>query len=106
MVGIPDAWVIPMMLTMYFLMEGLGDSEGGNRNIVRWSTYMEELDSSNSLSLELMLSEDGSAGKEVRSTLPMRNLVFDGTGSSYIVPTVFSFVSFKGEKNEGEPWNW
>jgi len=33
----------------------------------------------------------------------VRNLVLDGTGSSYIVPPLLSYVSSSGEKNEGEP---
>jgi len=31
--------------------------------------------------------------------------VLDGTGSSYVVPAVLSYVSSNGEKNEGEPWD-
>ena len=31
--------------------------------------------------------------------------MLDGTGSSYVVPAVFSYVSSNGEKNEREPWD-
>ena len=90
---------------MPFLMEGFGHSEGdGNKN-GRWSPFMEELDTSNSSSFELMPTESGSIGKEDRCSLPVRNLVLDGTGSSYVVPAVLSYVSCNGEKNEGEPWD-
>ena len=51
---------------------------------------MEELDSSNSWSFELMPTESGSVGKEGRSASPVRNLVLDGTGNSYVVPAVLS----------------
>jgi len=84
-------------------MEGLGESEGGGRKIVRWSPYMEELGSPNSSSFELMPTENGSVRKENRCVSPMRNLVLDGTGSSYVVPAVLSYVSSNGEKNEGAP---
>jgi len=47
-----------------------------------------------------MPTENGSVGKEDRCASPMRNLVLDGTGSSYVVPTVLSYVSSNGEKNE------
>ena len=43
-----------MMHKMPFLMEGLGDSEGDIKKSVRWSPYMEELDSSNLSSFELI----------------------------------------------------
>jgi len=103
MVGTPKVWVIPTTPKMAFLMEGLGDSEGGGKKTVRWSPYMEELDSSNSSSFELMPTESSSAGKEGRCASPVRVLVLDGTESSYIVPTVLSYVSSTSEKNEGEP---
>jgi len=45
MVGTPKAWVIPMTPRMLFPMEGFGDSEGGGKKTVRWSPYMEELNS-------------------------------------------------------------
>ena len=64
---------------------------------------MEELDSSNSLSFELMLTESGLVGKEDICASPVRNLVLDRTGSSYLVPTVLSYVSSKCEKNQGRP---
>jgi len=79
MVGTPEAWVIPTTLKMPFPMEGLGDSDGGGKKTVRWSPYMEELDSSNSSSFELMLTESGALGREDRCDLPVRNLVLDGT---------------------------
>jgi len=53
-VGTPEAWVIPTTPKMPFPMQGFGDREGGGRKTVRWSPYMEELDSSNSSSFELM----------------------------------------------------
>jgi len=40
---------------------------------------MEELDSSNSSSFELMPTENGAAGKEGRCASPVRDLVLDGT---------------------------
>ena len=64
MVGTPEGWVIPTMTKMPFPMEGFGDSEGGGRKTVRWAPYMEELDSSNSLSFELMPTENSSVVKE------------------------------------------
>jgi len=64
MVGTPEAWVIPAMPKMPFPIEGLGESEGGGKKTVRWSPYMEELDSSNSSSFELRPTESGSVGKE------------------------------------------
>ena len=63
MVGTPEAWVIPTRPKMPFPMEGFGDSEGGGKKTVRWSPYMEELDSSNSMSFEVMPTENGSVGK-------------------------------------------
>jgi len=104
-VGTPEAWAIPAMPKMPFPMEGFGDSEGGGKKTVRWSPYMEELDSSNSSSFELMPTESGSVVKEDRCTSPMRNLVLNETGSSYVVPAVLSYVSSNGEKNKGEPWD-
>jgi len=41
--------------------------------------------------------------KEDRCASPVRDLVLDETGSSYVVPAVLSYVSSNGEKNEGEP---
>jgi len=104
MVGTPEAWVIPTMPKMPFPMEGFRDSEGGGKKTVRWSPYMEELDSSNSSSFEVMPTENSSVGKEDRCTSPVRDLVLDGAGSSYEVPAVLSCVSSNGDKNEGEPW--
>jgi len=66
---------------------------------------MEDLDSSNSSSFELMLTESGSVGKEDRCVSPVRNLVLDGTGSNYVVPAILLYVSSNGEENEGEPWD-
>jgi len=102
MVGTPEAWVIPTTHKMPFPMEGFGDSNGGGKKTVRWSPYMEELDSSNSLSFELMPTESGAVGREDRCASPVRNLVLDGPGSSYVVPAVLSYVSSSCEKNEGE----
>jgi len=104
-VGTNKAWVIPMTPKMPFPMEGFGDSEGGGKKTVRWSPYMEELDSSNSSSFELMPTENGSVVKEDRCASPVRNLVLDGPGSRYVVPAVLSYVSSNGEKNECEPWD-
>jgi len=39
-----------MMPKMPFPMEGFRDCEGGGKKTAQWSPYMEELDSSNSLS--------------------------------------------------------
>jgi len=103
MVGTPEAWLIPTTPKMPFPMEGFGDSDGGGKKTVRWSPYMEELDSSNSSSFELMPTESGAVGREDRCASPVRNLVLDGTGNSYVVPAVLSYVSSNGEKNEGEP---
>jgi len=104
-VGTPEAWVILTTPKMPFPMEGFGDSEGGGKKTMRWSPYMEELGSSNSSSFELMSTENGSVGKEDGCASPVRNLVLDGTGSSYVVPAVLSYVSSNGEKNDGEPWD-
>jgi len=35
MVGTTEAWVIPMIPKMPFLIEGLGDSEGGSKKTMR-----------------------------------------------------------------------
>jgi len=88
MVGTPEAWVIPTTPKMPFPMEGFGESDGASKKTVRWSPYMEELDSSNSSSSELMPTESGAVGREDRCASPVRNLVLDGTGSSYVVPAV------------------
>ena len=64
---------------------------------------MEEWDTSNSSSFELMPTENGSVGKGDRCASPLRNLVSDGTGSNYVVPIVLSYVSSNSEKNDGEP---
>jgi len=64
MVGTPEAWVIAMTPKIPFPIEGFGDSEGGGRKTVRRSPFMEELDSSNSSSFELMPTENSSVGKE------------------------------------------
>jgi len=87
---------------MPFPMDGFGDSDGGGKKTMRWSPYMEELDSSNSLSFELMPTESGAVGREDRCALPVRDPVLDGTGSSYVVPAVLSYLSSSGEKNESE----
>jgi len=52
-----------------------------------------------------MPTASGSVRKEGRYTSPLRDLVLDGTGSSYVVPAIFSYVSSNSEKNEGEPWD-
>jgi len=75
-------------LKIPFLMEDFGDSEGGGKKTVRWSPYIEGLDSSNSLSLELIPMEGGSVVKKGRCTLLVRDLVLDRTGSSYVVPAI------------------
>jgi len=105
MVGTLEAWVIPTKPKIPFPMEGFGDSEGGGKKTMRWSPYMEELDSSNSSSFELMPTEISLVGKEDRCTSPVRDLVLDGAGSSYVVSAVLSYVSSNGERNEGEPWD-
>jgi len=105
MVGTPEAWVIPTTTKMSFLMEGIGDSPGGGKKSVRWSPYMEELDSSNSSSFELIPTGSSAVGREDRCASPIRNRVLCGTGSNYVVPTVLLYVSSSGEKNEGEPWD-
>jgi len=66
---------------------------------------MEELDSSNCSSFELMPTESGSVYKEGRYTLPVIDLVLDGRGSSDFVPAVFSYLPCEGKKNKGEPWD-
>jgi len=79
MVGTPEAWVIPTTPKMPFPMEGFGDSKGGGKKTVRWSLYMEQLDSSNSSSFELMPTENGSVGKEDRCASPVtsaKNLAY------------------------------
>jgi len=105
MVGTPEAWVIPTMPKMLFPMEGFGDREGGGKKTMRWSPYMEELGSSNSSSFELMATESSAVGKGDRCTSPVRDLVLDGAGGSYVVPAVLWYLSSNGEKNEGEPWD-
>jgi len=50
-----------------------------------------------------MPTENGSVGKEVRYASPVRNLVLEAKGSSYIVPAVLSCNSSNGEKNDSEP---
>jgi len=92
MVGTPEAWVIPTMPKMSFPMESLEDSESGGKKTVRCSPYVEELDTSNSSSFELMPTVSGSVGKKDRCSLPLRNLVLDGTGSSYVVVTEDRFL--------------
>jgi len=105
MVGTPEVWVIPTSPKMTFPMEGFGDCEGGGKKTVRWTPYMEELDSSNSSSFERMPTENASVGKEGRCASPVRDLVLAGTGSSYVVRAVLSYVSSNGDKNEGKPWD-
>jgi len=105
MVGTPEAWVIPTTPKMPFPMECFGEREGGGKKTVRWSPYIEELGSSNSSSFELMPTESSAVGKEDRCASPVRDLVLDGAGSSYVVPAVLSYVSSNGEKHEGEPWD-
>ena len=105
MVSTPEAWVIPTTPKMPFLMEGFGDSDSGGKKTVRWSPYMEELDSSNSSSFELMPTESGAVGKNDGFASLVWDLVLDGTGSSYVVLAVLSYVSSNGEKNDGEPWD-
>jgi len=97
-VGNPEAWVIPTTPKLPFPMEGFGEGEGGAKKTVRWSPYMGELDCTNFLSFELMPTESGSVGKEDRCSWPVRDLVLDGAGSSYVVPAVLLYVSSNGEK--------
>jgi len=66
LVGTTEAWVISTTLKLPFPIEGLVDSEGGGRKPVRCSPSMEEMDSSNSSSFELMPTENRSVGKEDR----------------------------------------
>jgi len=105
MVGTPEAWVIPTTTQIPCPMEGFGESEGGGKKTVRWSPYIEELDSSNSSSFELMPIENGSAGKEDRCALLVRDLVLDGAGSRDVDPAVLSYVSPNGDKNDAKPWD-
>jgi len=105
MVATTEVWVIPTARKMPFLMDGFGDSEGGGKKNVNWSPYVEDLNSSNSSSFKLMPTENGSVVNEDRCDSGVRNLVLDGTGSSYLVPAILSYISFNGEKNEGEPWD-
>jgi len=105
MVGTHEVSVIPTTSKRPFPVEGLGDGEGGGRKTVRWSPYIEELDSSNSFNFEQMPNENGSVMKEDRCASPVRNLLLDGTGNSYVVSAVLSYVSSNGENNEGEPWD-
>jgi len=93
------------MPKMPFPMEGLDDAEGGGKKTVRWSPYMEGLDSSNSSSFEVMPTENSSVGKEDKCAWLVRNLVLDGTGSNYGVPAVLAYVSSNSQKNKGEPWD-
>ena len=44
-VGTPEAHVIPTTPKMPFPIEGFEDREGGGKKTVRWSSYIEELDS-------------------------------------------------------------
>ena len=92
-----------MTSKMPFPMEGFEDSEGGGKKTVRWSPHMEELDTSNSSSFELMPTESGAVGKKDRYASRVRDLVLDRTGSSYIVPAVLSYVSSDGEKYKVKP---
>jgi len=105
MVGTPEAWVIPMTSKIPFPIEAFGDSESGGKKTMRWSPYMEELDFSNSSTFELMPTESDAVGKEDICASPVRNLLLDRKGSSYVVPAVLSYVSSRGEKNEGELWD-
>jgi len=86
-------------------MEGLSIRDGGGKKTVRWAPYMEELYNSDFSSLELMPIESSSVEKEGKCGSPVRTLVLNGTGSSYVVPTVLWYFSSNSEKNEGEPWN-
>jgi hypothetical protein len=104
-VGTPEGWIMPSTPEMPFPMDGFFESEGGGKKMVRWSSYKEEVDSSNRASYELMPDEQGSSGQEERCASPVRDLVLDGAGSSYVVPAVLSYVSSAGEKVESEPWD-
>ena len=72
---------------------------------MKWSPYIEVLDSSNSSRFELVATESGPVGKEGRCALSVRNLVLDGTGTRYVVPAVLSYFSSNSEKKEGELWD-
>jgi len=86
-------------------MEGSGDSEGGIKKTMRWSPLMEGLNSLNSSSFEVMPTDGSSLGKEGKCASPVRDLGLDGTGSTYVVPAIHSYVSSNCRKNEGEPWD-
>jgi len=105
MVGTLEAWVIAVTPKIPFPMEGFGNSEGGGKKTVKWSPYMGKLDSSNSSSFEHMPTENSSVVNEDRYALPVRNLVWDRTESSYVFPAVLSYISSNGGQNECELWN-
>jgi len=90
---------------MLFPIKGFGLNEGGSRKTLWWSTYIEELNSSNSSNFELMPTESGSVGKDGRCTSPVRNLVLDRIGSSYIVPGKLLYRSSNSEKDKRKPRN-
>jgi len=104
-VGTLEVLVKPTTPKIPFPMEGFGDSEDGGKKTVRWSPYSEELDSSKSSSVELMPTENSSVRKADGCASPVRNLVLEGTGSSYVVPAILTYVSSNAEKNEGELWD-
>jgi len=97
-----EVWVIPTILNMLFLMVGFGDSEGGSKKTVRWSTYVEEVGCSRSSSFELMQTKDRLVEKTGSYAFPVGNLVLNGTGSSYVALAILSFNSSNSEKNERE----
>jgi len=84
-------------------MCGFRYSVSGGKEAVRWSPYKEELAYSNSLSLELMPPKSGLVEKEGRCTSPVKDLVWDRTGSRYLVPGELSYVPSSSKKNEHEP---
>jgi len=76
------------MTKMHFLKQGFRDVEGGVKKTLRWTPYMEYLDSLNSTSCKLIPTESGAVGNDDRFVPPMKNQLFNGRGSSNVVPTV------------------
>ena len=105
MVGTTEALVIPTTPAMLFRMEGFGDSQGAGKKTVRWYPYIKELNISNSSSFELMPTVNSSVGNEGRCASPVRDLVLDGTESSYVVSAVLLYVFSNSVKTECEPWD-
>jgi len=66
---------------------------------------MEELNSLSSSSYKLMSTENSSVRKEGRYTSPVRDLVWEGTGSICVVPAVLLYISSNDEMNKGGSWH-